>query len=426
MPWKETCVEEQRMRFVSSWLDEDGDWSMSELCEAFGVSRKTGYKWLERYQATGLGGLADRSRAPHRHPNATESDVERKLIAARKKYRYWGPRKLLGRLAKDYPNLSWPAPSTAGDILKRHGLVEPRRHRRPKVVVARTALSTANGANQVWGVDYKGWFRTRDGKRCDPLTISDLFSRFLLECRRVERPDTKSAREVFEHTFREYGLPDAIRSDNGTPFASNGLGGLSQLSVWWVKLGIALERIEPGRPDQNGCHERMHRTLKRETAMPASANASAQQRSFNRFRHVFNHERPHEALNNTPPAQWYCRSARQYPQHEPEIEYAAHFDVRRVRTSGEIKWQGQRLYLSEALVGEPVGLEPTSDCHWTIYFGPIALGIINCETRKLLAFTTRGRSIRDWESREARAIVENSGRPTGSLRSPQSQGTEAE
>lgn len=423
MPWKDTCVEEQRLKFIAAWLDEENDWSMSELCEAFGVSRKSGYKWLQRYQLSGLDGLVDRLRAPHSHPNATPPDVVKKLIAARKKHRYWGARKLLVGLAKKDPGLPWPAVSTAGEILKRHGLVKPRRRRRDRVSVERTELSTPTQPNAVWGVDYKGWFRTGDGERCDPLTISDLFSRYLLECRRVKHPDTRCAREPFERAFREYGLPDCIRSDNGPPFASTGLGGLSVLSVWWVKLGIALERIEPGRPDQNGRHERMHRTLKRETAMPPCANGSAQQRSFNRFRRIFNNERPHEALNDSPPAQWYRSSTRPYPTHEPEVEYPGDFEVRRVRTTGEIKWEGEMLYLSQALVGETVGLEAVSDSHWKVYFGPVGLGIFDSEVRKLLVFTRRARRDGTGDAREARAVVENSSRPSGSFRSPQPPGT---
>lgn len=425
MPWKDTCVEEQRLKFIAAWLDDESDWSMSDLCEAFGVSRKSGYKWLERYQLSGLAGLADQLRAPHHHGNATPPEVVSKLIAARKKHRYWGPRKLLVGLVQKDPQLEWPAISTAGEILKRHGLVEPRRRRRDRVSIERRPLTTPTQPNEVWGVDYKGWFRTRDGERCDPLTISDLFSRYLLECRRVKHPDTTCAREPFERAFREYGLPDRIRSDNGSPFASTGLGGLSVLSVWWVKLGIALERIEPGRPDQNGRHERMHRTLKRETAMPPCANGAAQQRSFNRFRQTYNNERPHEALDDTVPAQWYRGSPRQYPTREPEVEYPGHFEVRQVRTTGEIKWQGKMLYLTQALVGEPVGLEAVSDRHWTVYFGPVVLGIFDSEVRTLLAFTRRARRELATGARDARAVVETSSRPSGSFRSPQPPGTKS-
>ena len=280
--------------------------------------------------------------------------------------------------------------------------------------MGRAALSLPTRANQVWAVDFKGWFRTRDGVRCDPLTISDLFSRYVLECRRVPRTDTACVRTVFERVFREYGLPEAIRSDNGPPFASHGLGGLSRLAVWWAKLGIGLERIAPGRPDQNGCHERMHRTLKAETARPPGANGGAQQRRFNRFRESFNTERPHEALNDAVPSQWYQASNRAYPRREPVVEYPGHFEVRRVRSSGEIKWAGGLLYVSEALVGEPVGLEAVSEDHWKLCFGPIELGMVDAQTGKLLAYTRRAR----------RAGVDHSRRPAGSSRAPHPSDTE--
>jgi len=417
MPWKETRVDEERLKFIVACLDKASGWSMSEVCAAFGISRKSGYKWLQRYRDAGVDGLHERRRAPLHHPNATPAAMVEQLIAVRKKHRFWGPRKVVATLKRTHPDIAWPAPSTAGAILKRQGLVTPRRRRRGSVGVVNPALSTPTQPNHVWGVDYKGWFRLGNGQRCDPLTISDLFSRYVLACRRVPRLTAPCARPVFERAFGEYGLPDAIRSDNGSPFASAGLGGLSRLSVWWIKLGIALERIVPGRPDQNGCHERMHRTLKRETAMPPCANEAAQQRRFNRFRSVFNSERPHEALNDAVPAQWYHPSVRAYPRTIAEVEYPGHFEVRRVRTTGEIKWQGAGVYLSEALVGEPVGLDAVSDRHWQISFGSMKLGLFDTHTRKLLAYTRPTR--RDLAAaRDARVGVDNSSRPSGSLRSP--------
>jgi hypothetical protein len=271
-------------------------------------------------------------------------------------------------------------------------------------------------ANDVWATDFKGWFRTRDGQRCDPLTISDLSSRYLLECKRVPKPNGIEVRRVFERVFAEYGLPRAIRTDNGTPFASVGLAGLSALSVWWVKLGIAVERIEPGRPDQNGRHERMHRTLKAETARPAAANASAQQRAFNRFRYSFNWERPHEALGQQCPGEHYRYSARSYPSREPQMEYAGDLEVRRVRRSGDIKWNGRFVYLTEALSGEPVSLQEVNDRHWLICFGAVKLALLDDFSGKLLPIQPARSG-----AREARVAVENFGRPSGSLRSPQPQ-----
>jgi transposase InsO family protein len=417
MPWKETRVDEERLKFIGTCLDEASGWTMSELCVAFGISRKSGYKWLQRYREAGLDGLRERPRSPRHHPNATPAELVEQVIALRKRHRFWGPRKVVAALRRAQPDIAWPAPSTAGAILQRQGLVTPRRRRRGAVGVGPPVLSTPTQPNQVWAVDYKGWFRLGNGQRCDPLTISDLCSRYLLVCQRVPRLTAFCARPVFERAFREYGLPDAIRSDNGSPFASAGLGGLSRLSVWWIKLGIALERIVPGRPDQNGRHERMHRTLKRETALPPCANEAAQQRRFNRFRGVFNNERPHEALQDAVPAQWYHPSVRAYPRTLAAVEYPGHFEVRRVRTTGEIKWQSASVYLSEALVGEPVGLEAVSDRHWQISFGPVGLGLFDTHTRKLLAYRRPTR--RDLEvARRARAGVDHSSRPSGSLRSP--------
>jgi transposase InsO family protein len=390
MAWKETHVEEERMKFVAACLDEESDWTMSELCEAFGVSRKTGYKWLERHGLFGLEGLRDRSRAPKTHPNAVAAEVVERLLKLRRRHRFWGPRKIVASLRRKDPAISWPAPSTAGDILKRHGLVHARRRRRATVAQA-TGLSEPQGANDQWSADFKGWFRTGDGQRCDPLTIADGFSRFLLRCRVVERPDEENTRPVFRSTFREYGLPRVLRTDNGSPFASTGLGGLTALSAWWVKLGIGLERIEPGEPQQNGRHERMHETLKQETARPPRSNGRAQQRAFEQFRYVYNFERPHEALRDTPPAEWYEASPRPYPEREPEVEYPGHFEIRQVRTSGEIKWRNEFLYVSQALVGEPVGLEPMTDRHWRMFFASVPLGLLDEYTGKFLAYRPRKR-----------------------------------
>jgi transposase InsO family protein len=418
MPWKETHVEEQRLKFIAAYLERDAGWKLTQLCECFGVSRKTGHKWIKRYEKGGISALSDLSRAPHQHPNQVTAEIEKKLVDFRKKHPSWGARKIVKRLSLKEPHLEWPAPSTAGDIFKRHHLVRAGRRRRRAVDQQPGVLCVPSVPNEVWGVDFKGWFRTRDGKRCDPLTVSDLYSRYWLACQRVNQPNTRECRVVFVRIFREYGLPQAIRSDNGSPFASRGLGGLTRLSVWWVKLGIRLERIAPGRPDQNGRHERGHLTMHRETACPPGANASAQQRSFGVFRNRFNHERPHEALGNDVPAQWYRPSTLIYPERIPKMHYPGDFEVRQVRTSGEIQWRGELIYVSEALVGEPVGLQMISERHWKMFFGPIELALLDTETCKLLAYR---RPTRRRRTRDARAIVENSGRPTGSLRSPQSQ-----
>jgi transposase InsO family protein len=416
MPWKETRVETERRRFVEEYFAVGRRWSMTELCEAFGVSRKTGYKWIDRFRQGGLPELEDRSRARHTQAEATEATIEEALVAARKKHPSWGPRKLLGFLERRNPDVRWPAPSTVGGLLKRRGLVKPSRRRRRGIRPEPTELREATVPNEVWAVDFKGWFRTGDGRRCDPLTISDLHSRFLLECQRVEQPNSACTKPVFEQVFAEYGLPVAIRSDNGAPFASRGAGGLTKLSAWWVKLGIELERITPGCPQQNGCHERMHRTLKRETARPPAANASAQQRRFNRFQHSYNSERPHEALGNDCPADHYDASPRPYPPTVPEMDYPEHIERRQIRTSGEIKWRGQLLYVSQALVGELVGIEEIDDDKWLVRFGPLPLALVDSYDNRILHYRPRGR----WHPvAGGHAAVDNSGRPTGSRRSPQ-------
>jgi transposase InsO family protein len=375
------------MKFIAACLEEHGDWTMAELSRAFGISRKSAYKWRQRYETWGLEGLKDRSRAPKNHPNAVPTQVIERIIAVRRRHRFWGPRKIVAWLRSNEPGVDWPVVSTAGEILKRHGMVSKRRRRRLDAFAS--GLKEPKRPNDQWSADFKGWFCTADGRRCDPLTITDGFSRFLLRCRAVERPNETHTWAAFRSVFREYGLPFAIRTDNGTPFASVGLGRLTRLSAWWVKLGITLERIDPGKPQQNGRHERMHETLKLETARPPRANARAQQRAFEQFWYDYNFERPHEALRDRPPAQLYEPSARAYPERVPELEYPGHFRVRRVRRNGEIKWRGEFLYVNKALAGEPVGLEPLSDRHWRMVFGPVPLALVDDHTGQMIAYRVR-------------------------------------
>lgn len=370
MPWKESRVEDERLQFIADW--ERDECGMSELCRRYGVSRPTGYKWVDRYERFGLDGLKDVARAPHSHPNATPQGVERLVLQGRLKHPTWGPRKLVAWLGPRHPGLRLPAPSTAGEILRRHGLVVGRRRKRRQAPYTEPFVGY-EGANATWCADFKGWFRTRDGDRVDPLTVSDGYSRYLLTCRAVRRADYACVRPVFERLFRAHGLPVAIRTDNGVPFASVAAGGLSRLSVWWIKLGIVPERIAPGHPEQNGRHERMHRTLKAETARPPRATRRAQQRAFDAFRREYNEERPHEALGQRPPASAYRPSVRPCPSRVPEMEYGAGFEVRRVRSNGQIKWRGATHFLSEVLVGEPVGLRREDERIWKVYFGPVEL-----------------------------------------------------
>jgi transposase InsO family protein len=371
MPWRRTILEDQRIQFIVDALY--GESTITELCQSFGISRKTGYKWLDRYDELGVVGLVDRSRAPHHHPNAVSSEIAARLVAIRQKHPTWGARKLLAWLRMREPKLPLPAVSTVCALLKRLELVGPRRLRR-HVPPLTAPFSSCVAPNDVWCVDFKGHFLVGDGSRCDPLTISDAFSRYLLRCTVVLRTRAVDVRPAFEAAFREYGLPKAIRSDNGPPFASTGSGGLTTLSVWWVRLGIALERIDPGKPEQNGRHERMHLTLKQETARPPRATLRAQQLAFDRFRHVFNDERPHEALRQRPPAELYTPSPRPFPAHLPEMSYPGDFELRRVDSSGGISWGKRTIFIGEALSGQVVGLEQVAQATWIVRFGPIELG----------------------------------------------------
>lgn len=371
MPWKKTEPPMERARFIA--LHEEGLYSMSELCERLGVSRKTGYKWLERYQAEGLAGLGDQSRKPHSCPHRTAPKTEAALIRAREAHPTWGPKKLLPYLARTQPELALPAQSTAGEVLKRRGLVTTRKRRRKPVHPGTTPLA-AEAPNDVWQADFKGQFPTRNGSLCYPLTVTDAHSRFLLECRALASTEQASAQAVFAKVFAEYGLPQAIRTDNGVPFSGPAIGGLSRLSVWWVKLGIQHQLITPGRPQENGQHERMHRTLKAETTRPPDWDLRGQQGRFDSFRTEFNQERPHEALEQRTPGSLYVPAARELPSRLPEPDYEGHLYVRRVSPRGTISFSSRPLFLSEVLAGEQVGLEEVEDGVWSVYFYELLLG----------------------------------------------------
>ena len=374
LPWRQASSESERLGLIERYAL--GEESVAELSRQFGVSRKTAYKMIGRHKAEGEAGLLDRSRAPHHHPNATPPELVDRIIEMKRGHPLWGPKKVVGRLRLIESEKSWPSPSTAGVILDRAGLVKRRRRRRRSTPWGEP-FSGARRPNDVWSIDFKGWFRTADGTRIDPLTVQDAASRYLLVCDGLERPNGLEARRVLERAFREYGLPRAIRTDNGVPFASVGLGSLSPLSVWWVKLGIIPERIEPGHPEQNGRLERLHRTLKAETATPPQVSRRRQRRAFDRFRHSYNNERPHEALRQLPPANYYSPSLRQHPSRIRSPEYGGEVTVRRVRSNGQIKWKGGLLYLSESLTGEPVGLVQQDERTWSIRFGPLTIGMLD-------------------------------------------------
>jgi len=381
VPWKETCPMDERMEFIGLYRYDK--WSMAELCREFGISRKTGYKWVARYTRQGMAGLADRSRAPYRHPNAVSPVIEERIVAFRGLHPYWGPEKLRARLLRLYPRTYWPAVSTFGEIVKRHGLVVPRRRSR-RTPPYTAPFQGSKQPNDVWCADFKGWFRTGDGSRCDPFTLTDSYSRFLLRCQTVRHPDYAHVKPLFDAAFREYGLPRAIRTDNGPPFATRTLAGLSRLAVEWVKLGIVPERIEPGKPEQNGRHERMHRTLKAETASPPRRSLRAQQKAFDHFRDEYNGERPHQALKNRTPADLFYRSARRYPLRFPVITYPRGTVTRHIRAQGEFRWHGRQVYLSETLVGEDVAFFPIVGDQWQITWGEMELAIYDEKNGRII------------------------------------------
>jgi len=378
MPWKETCPMDQRMALVADWLREE--WTVTELARRYGVVPKTVYKWVDRYQADPCGGLGERSRAPHAHGRATGATVRAAVLTLRQQHPTWGPKKLRAVLQRRHPEQPWPAASTIGDLVRRAGLSQPQRRTR-YVVPLTQPLAAAVAPNEVWTADFKGWFRTTDQTRCDPLTVADACSRHVLCCRIVP-PTECGVRPWFERTFRTYGLPRALRTDNGPPFATTGAGRLSHLAVWWLKLGIQLDRIDPGHPEQNGRHERFHLTLQQETTSPPAATPAQQQRRFDRLRWVFNHERPHEALGQQPPATVYVPSPRPYPARLEEPWYDATHQVRRVKETGQIRWHGDLIFVSEAVRGELVGVAETERGDWTVRFMHLELGRIDRQTRR--------------------------------------------
>lgn len=356
---------------------------MTELCAAFGVSRKTGYKFVDRYVEHGVDGLKDLSRAPLSHPNETPLETVRELLRVRKKYG-WGGRKIIDYLARRRSRDLLPAPSTVDEILRRHGWVKPRRRRAKRSDVK--VVRQVHTPNDRWCADFMGWIRTRDGARCEPLTVTDSYSRFLLRCRHVSSLRFDEVKPQFVRTFREFGLPSSIRTDNGTPFATTGIGGLSRLSVWFIRLGICPDLIDPGKPQQNGRHERMHRTLKQETARPPKASVRAQQRAFDVFRRMYNEERPHEGIDGHVPTDVYRPSERAYPERLHQLAYPDSFLVRKVWTNGLIKLEGQEIFLGRALRGEYVGLEPMSDSHLRVYFGPYEIATVSPEANEVLLY----------------------------------------
>lgn len=353
---------------------QDGH-SISELAEFYEVSRKTVYKWLERHEVEGASGLADRSRTPLHCPSKVSEEITAQIIAARQRWK-WGPRKLRVKLAMAQPEVEWPAESTIGDVLQRAGLTHPRK-KRVRTPPYAQPFAAVEESNQTWCADFKGWFRTGDGTRCDPLTITDAHSRYLLRCHITPKTDGVHVEAVFDAAFHEFGLPRVIHTDNGTPFASRAPGGLSRVSMRWVKLGIVPQRSRPASPQDNGRHERMHSTLKQATLKPPQRTVRRQQEAFDRFQQEYNHERPHESLQNQTPASFYTPSCRPMPRRVRELEYDAEVLVRRISQQGSLRMNGERIFLSEIFAYEWLGLRAVDERYFQVLYGPVLLGYLD-------------------------------------------------
>ncbi len=379
MPWKGVTVSEQRQRFLEDY--RLSYYSITELAERFSISRKTAHKWINRYKEHGQRGFHERSRRPHHYPRQTDAAIVEELVTLRKRHPCWGARKLLNLMQRRDPKRELPAVSTGARILARQGLVKPRRrHRRAHPGCPKT---TPEGPNDIWAADYKGQFRLKNGNYCFPLTVSDLSSRYLLGCDAHPAISLEKSFTHFKGLFKTYGLPSRIRTDNGVPFASNALARLSQLSVWFIKLGIYPELIEPGKPQQNGVHERMHRTLKQEATIPPASSLRGQQRKFDRFREEFNRERPHEALAMKRPGELYQASSRAMPKRIEPYEYPEHYLVRRVSRAGTIRVFHNQIFVSNTLHEDYVGLEEVDDGVYDLYWCFYQIGRYELKTNKI-------------------------------------------
>lgn len=382
MGWKETGPVKEREKFVEMY--KTGRYQMATLCRIFGISRKTGYKTVKRVLSDGPAGLEDRSHAAHSHPNATEEDVVKRIIEAKREHMRWGPKKLIQLLSNDDPDTEWPATSTAGDILKRENLVTPRAAKRVVTHPGKPRVGPITRPNELQNIDFKGEFRLRNGQWCYPLTLTDTFSRKLLLCRGLDATTHELTRAALERHFRDNGLPEAIRMDNGCPFViSRSLAGLSRLGVWLIKLGIDRVRSRPGCPQDNGSHERMHRTMKEETAMPPEADQASQQKRFDDFQTEFNDVRPHEALEGKTPSSLYTPSPLAYPDRFEMYEYPRYFETRAIQAHGGFSWGQKRIFVSESLSGERIGLEETAVGIWSVYFQKALIGVFDEEDGKV-------------------------------------------
>ena len=379
MGWMETCAVDERMRFVM--VVEKHEESLAATCRRFGVSRKTGYKWLARFEGAGVEGLLDRSRAPLCHPQAIPDPIAARCLAARREHPTWGPLKVRAFLKRRAPRSALPAASTIGSLFDREGLTVKRKLRR-RGPPSSAPFAHCGAANDVWCIDFKGWFLTGDGAHCEPLTLTDAHSRYLLRCQALARNDSDHVWPVLDAAFREFGLPERLRSDNGSPFASRGAGGLSKLSVKVIKAGVVPERIAPGKPQQNGRHERMHLTLKKEATRPPGVNSLQQQERFDAFLREFNTERPHEALDMKCPAEFYTASARAYAG-LPDLTYPFHDRDVVVTACGRLCLHRKKINISTVLAGQKLGIKEVDEGIWLVSFMHYDLGYFDLEQKTL-------------------------------------------
>jgi putative transposase len=389
MPWRSLSPMDGKIRFIGDYLD--GFYGFAELCERHGISRKTGYKWVDRYNEYGAKGLEEQSRSPRARPRQTPAATEEAIVEVRRHHPDWGAKKILRVLRGRSDIHELPKLTATSDILKRNGCIEERK-RRVRRAHPGKPTTVANEPNHMWTADFKGEFKMRNKDYCYPLTIADACSRYLLRCEGLRRPTLLASKRVFADAFEEYGLPEIIRTDNGTPFASNALGRLSRLSVWWVRLGIFPELIEPSSPQQNGRHERMHKTLKAATTRPPERNLREQQARFDTFQQEFNEERPHEALGQETPSSQYRESPRAMPSKLSELVYPSHYEARLVSANGGIRWKHVRVPVSHVLIGETIGLEEVADGKWDVWFGPVWLGRLREDLMRIV--DDRGRYFR--------------------------------
>lgn len=381
MAWRVAKVEEHRKEFIEQI--NNGDRTITDLCNEYQISRKTAYKWINRYQENGEEGLKDRSRTPHSQPRKTDDRLLQRILEVKNRYPSWGPKKILATLEANFPQNNWPSDTTVGNILERHGLVTPRKYRK-RFPSKSDPLSHCHAANDVWSVDFKGWFLTKDGVKCDPLTVTDAHTRFILSCIKLESAKEAEVWKILEEQFYKNGLSKYLRHDNGPPFATAGVGRLSKLSIKLIKAGIIPEWIAPGKPYENGRHERMHKTLKAEGIFPLQLTLNEQQMKFRDFIHYYNFERPHEALGQKPPGSIYISSDRSWNGTLRSPEYDGECLVKRISERGQISWRGRETYIGKTLKGECIGIKEGEQGEWKIYFGPVFLGIIDHENNFVL------------------------------------------